>query len=626
MPLPISEVAKLKMDDEERTRLGSVIIEQIRNARNAMGGMLEDIEFWRDLYEANLPEKSDPWEGCSNTNLPLIQSHVDSAHAQICSIIFGVEPWLLINVPDELASMPDIKKRSMNIENMLQSLLEKEMRWRVEGDMTLLETLLTPAAMLAVDWREEYRTVKRITQADDGHGGTVDTTEAQKVPIYRAPAVELVELDNFVVAPTNRTSVDRVVLIGHKLRLTHDELTRRVQSGEYDEVDVNKIVSGVTTEDTDSNDSHADGAQDRANVEATSTEYYKFWRVIRGYDSNNDKLLEDCVFVIHEDTGTIVSAREYHYWHGQRNYVKFTAYPRPKHFFGRAQPQLLEHCQCELNTIHNQRVDANTIRISPVLKKRRSALPNQDNNEWYPGAQLLVDEMGDLQEVQIDPMTPGIDIEQTVMSHAELADGVSANAQGAQPRGSNVKATGLNIAANQGSIRIADIVRRVQDSICAVAVQVLGLCYQFMPDEDLQRYQVPREDLVLPWEIDGHGNSTTANKTQRKEESLALYKLLADNPYVQRDPRRGWNVTRDLLLAFERTDTENYIGTETEMDEYAKEIQMQRSGQQQIAGAPPQGQPPQGPGIPNMPAQLQQMGDIPQLSPPGGVPGAGVEG
>jgi hypothetical protein len=446
------------------------------------------------------------------------------------------------------------------------------------------------------------------------------------MPKYHAPAIELIDLDNFVVAPASRTRVDRVVLIGHRLRLTEDELQRKVQAGEYDSDWVDKIADQTVTEDSDTSDNHMDSERDRANVEATDTTYYKFWRVITGYDANKDKLNEDCVFVLHEDTGIIVSAREYHYWHGERNYVKFAAFPRPKHFFGRSQPKLLEHCQRELNTIHNQRVDATSIRMSPMFMKRRSSLPAQNEVEWYPGGEVLVDDMnGDFKVIEINPMTPGIDIEQTTIAHAELADGVSSNAQGAQPRGSNVKATGLNIAANQGSIRIGDIVRRIQDSICEIGRQVLGLCYQFMPDEELKLYNVTRNDLVLPWELDGHGNSTTANKTQRKEESLALYKILSANPYVQRDVRRGWNITRDLLLAFDRTNTESYIGSESEIDQFAQEQAMQRQMQQQATQGPPMpGRPqpgqPSGPGLPNMRAGMQSLGNIPQMSPPGGVP------
>ncbi len=627
MPLPKSEMVKLKLDDDARAKLGNELRTKIVNARNAMEGMLDDIEAWRDLYEANLSPKDKPWVGCSNTCLPLIQSHVDSAHAQICSIILGVQPWLLVNVPDELSDEPEIKKRASAVQNMLQSVLEYKMHWESIVDMLVLESLLSTAAIAAVNWREEYKTVKRPSMELDDDGNQRVVLKPQTVPRYRGPWVDLVNMDNFVVAPTSRTSVAQVVIIGHRFKLTHDELRRKVESGEYDDEWVEKIIGSPISENTDSSDNREDEDRNRANLDPTDTEYYKFWQIVTGYDANGDKLNEDCVFVIHEDTGTIVSCREYHYWHGERNYVRIAAFPRPQRFFGRSQPQILEHCQRALNTIHNQRFDANTIRISPMFKKRRGALPAQNDVAWEPGGEMLVDDMtNDFEVIEVNPLTPGRDVEDTYRDYAEKADGVSDQSQGALPRGGNIKATGLNIAAAQGSIRIATIVRRVQEAMVEIAKQVLGLLYQFMPDEELQHYKVDREDLMLPWEIEGHGNTSTANKMQRREESLALYRELGNNPYVKRDPRRGWRISQDLLMAFDRNDTENYIGTESEVEQMLQEMEMQR--QQMQAMAAQQGGTAQQPGaipnMPNIPAQLQAAGNIPQMSPPGGIPGTEI--
>jgi hypothetical protein len=600
---PLEKPAKLKIDETERRLLGQTLMSKIRDAREAMDGMLDDTEDLRDLYEANLPEKTEPWPGCSNTCLPLIQPHVDSAHAGLNNIIFGVEPWQLVNVPDELSSEPEIKERSMHVENLLQSMLEKRMKFKSRGDMAFLEMLLSPAAVLSVDWREEYRTVRRLVEEMDEETGeiTKSVKPTQEVK-QKGPWIELVDMDNFVMWPMTRSDIEQSVGIGHRTKLTYDELTRKAKSDYFDEDYVDTIIKGGIAESSDTSDNRDEEHLDRANLGATNTELYSFWSVIYGYDANGDGLNEDCVFVVYEDTGTIVAAHEFPYWHGIRNYIRLAAFPRPKNFFGRSQPQILEHCQRELNAIHNQRVDANAIRISPMFKKRRSSTPSLNDVDWMPGGQVLVDDLNDIVEFQINPMTPGVDIEQTVREYAELADGFNGPGQGALSKGKRL-ATELNIANAQGGVRMADIVRRVQETVTQIAYQVLGLCYQFMTDEELALYNVPREDLVLPWEIEGHGNTTTANKMQRRQEAEMLYTMLQQNPFVTADLRRGYNVTKNLLLAHDIMDIENWIGTESEVQEMMDRMQQaQQQAQMQMPGAT---QAPQN-GNPSMPPEMMQ--------------------
>jgi len=275
-----------------------------------------------------------------------------------------------------------------------------------------------------------------------------------------------------------------------------------------------------------------------------------------------------------------------------------------------------------------------------MFLKRRGAIPAQADVDWSPGGHVLVDDMvNDFKPLDINPLTPGADVEQTYQLYAERADGVSDPGLGMVPRGGNIKATTVNVAATQGSIRLSDIVRRCQNAIIEIGKQVLGLCYQFMPDEELAYFGVPRSDLVLPWDLEGHGNTTTANKMQRREESLALYNTLGMNPYVNHDLHRGWRITRDLLLAFDRTDVANYIGTESEIDAMLRDrnIEAEKASAVQQAlqgsGAPPQliqavmgilsrstprDGAPQG-GNTQVPGQMQHAAPMPTMSPPGGI-------
>jgi len=568
--------ALLPMDETKLAVLGQRLMEQIQSARDGMQDMLRTMEKQRNLYESKLQPKSKPWDGCSNVNVPVIQAHVDTIHAHLNDTICGVDPIVLVNPPPS-DTRPGIKQLGARIEQYLQDVLTKSMGFGDAYDEVGLESLLAPVAVAKLPWREDYRVVKRIgLDVQTGEYGPQDTKQAK----HKGPRMELVNLQNFVIYPLSAQDVESAMLIGDRFRLSADEIRRRVSQGYFDKDAAERVLTDLDTETTQIVDNGEDDERNREGIDGTDAETAAFWEVITGYDVNGDGLNEDCVFIVDEKNANVVRAKPFPYFHGRRYYIPFRTHLRPRRFFGISLPHKLEHMNREINAIHNQRTDAITLGLSKSFLRRKGSMTTINDLQVYPGAVNDVDSTDDVKELPLDVSLPGVDVEQGDREYAERASGVNDISAGKGMTGQKTLGE-LQMTQGAGGIRFGDMVRRQQIGVAEVARQVLGLCYQFAPDEELASYGIQREDLAIEWDVNPHGNTGTANKMQQRQEAQMLYDKLLMNPLVQPDPLRVYAITRDLLIAFGKTDPESYIGSEEELQQKIQQQQQMAQQQQQ---------------------------------------------
>jgi len=124
-------------------------------------------------------------------------------------------------------------------------------------DDTVPYAMRNQAAITMVTWREEYRTVRQrgieqvVTGIDPFTGEPIveqqETVQEQRVPKYRGPKIEHVDLRNFVVWPLTIESIENAYLVGHKYRLSADEIKRKVKEGFFDK-DALELVDKLVTE------------------------------------------------------------------------------------------------------------------------------------------------------------------------------------------------------------------------------------------------------------------------------------------------------------------------------------------------------------------------------------------
>ena len=590
------EIKLLDIKADERQALGARFLRDIRDARSGMDQMFDKQERWDKFYENNLPPKTFPWEDCSNVNVPLIQSQVDTFVAHVSDVVLSVSPVTMVQPPAELASDPNVKDIASKVENLLNTIETQRMDLpSVLSDQLIPAALRTPAGIAKVAWREDYRQVKRIVQgmepvidpltqspAIDGTGMPVmqpveQVVEQQEVA-YAGPKPEFVDLKDFVVYPLTAKSIDDATLVGHKYRLTADKVKRRAADG-YFYPDSTAVLDSLESEASVEDQRDDDTLEYEGLDKLSGFDAVYLWEIIAPYDANKDGIEEDCLFTLEAKTGHIVRATEYPYFHGRRCYVKAVPYPRPGRFFGRCIPQILEGCQAELNALHNQRIDSTTIAATKLFKLLRSSNLDHDNLGISPGKAIPVDSMDELQEFTISPLIPGIEYEDRAQMWAERATGANDVAQGKTTEADKTLGE-VQLAASQSGIRFGDIIRRVQSSVIEIGKQVIGLCYQFMTPEELMSFGLERQHLEIDWVLVPHGNTGTANKMQQRNEAVTLYDRLMQNPLVQSNPMYVHRLSRELLMAFDREDYEQFIGTAEELQMQIQQAQMMAAEQQ----------------------------------------------
>lgn len=601
-PQSDSAIARIKFKADARVNLGRELLDKVNSARNGMRELLKRQETWMALYESDLPAKDFPWDGCANVCIPVIQSHVDTWHASINDIMTSPRPWMVVSAPTNLNNVPNIKDGALAVQDALYQVQDTVMGLRGVIDRWNLNSLMQQAGIIKLRWAEEYRSVKRKKQAVDELTGlpAVDPTtgkpiikaQIEKEPKYRGPKPEIVDLHNFVIFPLTAQSIEDAQMVGDRYRLTADQIKRRIKDGIWDKEQGDQVLARMGNEAGTPKEID-DNLDDREGVELLSDyESLWFWELIAPYDADGDGLTEDCVFTVEAESGIIVRATEFPYYHGRRYYIAQRPFPRPRQrFFGRCLPQMLEHLQREINAIHNQRVDATSLSISAPFLRLRSSDVDSDAIKFFPGAEIPVDSMDEIQQLPISPIIPGLDVEENDKDWTERASPINDIAMGRTTEGEKKTLGEVQITSQKSALRVADVVARLQEEgMTELAQQTIGLMYQFFTDEELDFYNLTRDLLTIPWDIIPYGNIATADKQLKRQEADFLYMLMTGgagappNPLVVNNPMRLYRLTQDLLQGHERKDVDNYIGTEEELQaEIEQQAQQQAMMQQQQA-------------------------------------------
>ena len=560
---------KIELSNDERGKLSIRLWQQIASARDGMVEMLRQIRQWEKLYESDLPEKTFPWQNCSNLNVPLIQSHVDSWHAQINDVILKMKPITLVRPPSYVAD-PTAKVLAQKVENVLRCIEIERMCLARDGDQWNLNSLMQHAGIAKVAWREEYRSVTKV-----GKDGRAVRGQEEK---YRAPSLELVDMDNFVVYPLTAKSVEKAELIGDRYKLSELQLQEKIDSGFFDK-EIGDELFGLLQREGTQQEVIVDDLKEREGIEDTIMEGVWLWEVIAPYDADKDGIAEDCIFTLAEDNGQIVRATEFPYHHGRRYYIRQLPFIRSRtRFFGRSLPGILEGLQQELNAIHNQRIDGVTLAMTKAFKRLRTS-ENPHDISLYPGANIYVDDKDEITEFEISPIVPGRDEEETALEWSQRASPINDTGMGKTADNTGHTAREVTLVAAKGALRISDVVERLQEGYVELAKQVLGLMAQFMDDEELFQHNLSREELSLPWEFLPHGDLGAADKQAKKAEATELYMMLLNpsspNPLVVSDLRRVYRLTLDVLNAHDKPDPEAYIGSEQDLDKMLDMMQQQ---------------------------------------------------
>ncbi len=613
-----------KLDETEWGEIGTYLHTVIMNATRERSQLDANLVIWNDMYEGLVPEGKDfPWPDSSNLHIPLTQEMLDAVHSRLSKSTLGVNPLVLVKGQDQEGVDLEYK-----LERYYEVLSDAVDLADVIGQAIFL-ALRDGVGLLKVMWERRTRKVKTrkmkpmldpetgqpIMDPTTGKPVREEAVEIDDVTEYDNARCYPVELKDFYLLPSHAYGMEKQYARGvaERVWMRWDQLYVKAKSGEYDMEGVMRLKSTVAGSRLQVTGSTAnlevDTISGQVQISVTpGLEEHEVFEIYMSYDLDGDGYDEECVFTYVPKFNTLLRAEVFPYWHQLRPYVAFIPWPRPRRFYGFSVPQRLESVNRELNAIHNQRLDAVSLRLSPPLIITRSAILRGDASQpWGPAARFEVNETTDVQPINLPDIIPSSFSEENILrQYAERIIGIfDVNT----PRGTGSRRTRAEIGAIQQEslVRFDYMMKLVKRSVVKVFEQIHQLKIQYMPDEEtfeavgidgVQKFTISRQEMLANVKFLANGDLPVADQERNRQEAYFLYGALLQNPLVASRPDRIFAVTKILLEAWDRKDVEKIIGT---FDEIQQQMQMQAQAQ---AGAQP-GQPGQPGAQPE-----QQMGMI----------------
>jgi hypothetical protein len=628
---PLDELTKALLSplkDEDVVDLYQAITTDYTQAINDRSEWETRLAEWDALYFGILPEKTVPWPGASNLHVPLTMLGVETLKPRLTESILGGP---ILAIPTEAT---DIERRD-RVEQFMnwQSAVELDLR-RVVPETAHL--FLTPGTcVVKVYWRSRrtkrkyIRTFPPTTPIDEimlaifgqavpktleSEGKTTWTGELPSTPggppltfrvelkitdteinalveqetLAEKPVIEPIDPLDFIAPVHGGSSVQDLPWCQLKLRMTEDELRRHAKSGRFDADVVEELLrtseAGVEDELVGSayrtQQDELEGVQ--AGESSVRTQQYEILEDYRRWDLDGDGLEEEIITWVSRDLSDKLLGRDYLdnvYAHGMRPIEIGRYFPIPFRLYGLSFPEVVRNLNEEINTIHNQRVDAGTLQNLPWYLYRASALHAPTRYPLRPGEGIPID------NPQTDVVIPrwqgtsvfGQNEESLVYQYFERLTGLTDLSLGRQPSrvGATRTATGVASLLSESGLRFKTAMDAFQAFWVRIFQQVLALNQQYLPPGKEFRVtgKLPefitlksRAEIAGQYDIRLSATTETMNKqVQREDATLIMQTVL--NPLglqlgivAQKGIVRAY---RELLSAFGK-DPDLYIEPQVE--------------------------------------------------------------
>ena len=553
-----------------------------------------------DQYLGNLPEKTFPYKGCSNLFVPLTMLGVETLKPRLIEAVMGSDP-VVYAIPTESAD----EKRAQTTELFLNWQLRMDLAIATLVEESA-HTFLTPGEAVAkILWRTEERRVKQIrTFAPETSLTTVfealfpdalpEDFEAdpkdsltwtgvfknsltgmkrdvrvvfrvtedairvlvdQEKAVYDGPRIELLNPEDFVAPFRGGWDVQRLPWVHHRLWYTEDALRRKVKQGRFYRDTVEMLIGDLPTGTEDGADQPGKEIRDvRAKSEGVpdpaSSVKQDEYEVIERYclhDMDEDGFEEEVILWFSPQLPDRLLGWDYLdnvCAHGKRPFVRGQYLRLPGRFYGLSFPRIVRDLQDEINTIHNQRVDAGTLQNTPSYFYRASMTTRPgDTQPIRPGMGIPVDNpQTDILMVNWNGNTVfGQNEEALLYQYFERLTGLTDLALGRQPNrvGATRTASGTAALLSEAGLRFKTAMESFQAFWTEVFEHVLALDQQYLaPGKEFRvTGRVPeviriadRTQIAGRYDLRLSATTETMNKSVLREDATAKLNTLLSSP------------------------------------------------------------------------------------------------
>lgn len=474
-------VKNLELGVEKKKELLDYLLTEIdredRNSAEREAKFAKLIKNYRCTPETG---KNFPFEGCANFRTPLSAIACDAIIARLSNLLLGADPFL--SVSSTLKNIKELDELADDIEVWLQQYhLSSSSNWFDKVSLIIS----TAVKYGSVDGLVEYERSSRTVKMWDEYNKVV---KSKNVTLVDGPVVNIPNPWDTFSARKDTIEVEKQPWLGLRYYLSRYDVEQAVKSGFFLE-EAKKSVPGRRdriASEPDQTKSELEGVS--SSEEAASIEFREIHHRFDISTNQNEVQYEDAITTISMETRTIVRCIHNPFFHGQRPWLHGFYMNDDNRWEGYGVLEKLESVQDEVDTIHRQALDANTLSVNIFFttpgniirdkagKGHLSVKPNSIEYVHSP-EKIQTEQLGNMSQVQ-----HSIALEQIVRGYGEKLSGVndySTNSDALLK--SRATFGGTQAILNEGNQRFVSGANNIRRMLSRLGLQELQLWQQYDP-------------------------------------------------------------------------------------------------------------------------------------------------
>lgn len=429
------------------------------------------------------------------------------------------------------------------------------------------------------------KVLKAVKNALTGKQMDFELTDQDYDISYEPEKIEYCDVDmipledvGFPAFNSNRISVDKLGHIWHRTRPYIYELEDKESMGLIEDGSTSKVSEGIEQalieklEATTRQRMDAEGSRQMSIEKDTTTV-----QVIEWYGKYCLKgRWEDIVVWIEERSKTFLAAT---YLRKINKYCKrpfqiAPFIPRPGRLYGIGAGEIVKEYQKILDEMMSININAAKMGVNPPGFYRAASGFDPEKITLQPGIMVPVDDVNDVKWVSIpNNILPTSQEMKFIMEMVQQISGVGAyqNGQESSVNRSRSTARGTLALISQGERRFTVLGKRLQYHLAEVMKSKLEYYQQFLPPAFAERIigqdgaalfpnGLSTDDLAGEHDLYMTLDSTGGSKSLKVEQASEMYSGYIDNPIVNQDPARLWELSARPLVEAGEINVERYLG------------------------------------------------------------------
>lgn len=530
---------QIQLSEDEEKQVGGYFFEEIRKA---LASRIELERRWERayrLYEGIRPRKDFPWRGASNINIPLVAIHASAIHARFMTSLFTPEPFWRVK-----SKNPDYQDFATAATEYLDWSQGNEFPFYEAVRDWAWDSIKVGLGVLKVTWKKRrgkqlrYEEVPKKSGVMGKIGAMFGATELKvvedEVDIDDHPDVESIPTHHFVW-PNGYHNVQTAPWVCHRMRLSPAQVEALYDQG-WLHKGKDRIIGAETTI-RDRIDIVKDEMMGYWPTAYQNIELYEIWAKYKIGNRSEGELQ----IVMEPLTQTICRINPNPYFHRKRPFVIGRLEVREHAIPGFGVGDQIGDLNDELNTVHNQTVDATTTATVQMFKVRAGSPAEASIDQIWPGKKIPVSQQDDVTELAMGTLTTtSFPLEQQVQSYAERRTGISDFNLGREPLPSRRgTATGTMAIIQEGNKKFDYQIRDMRSGLSEVGMMLLSMMQQNNPDgvvkevlgkdgDSFQQIKLifPTIPLSAAVTVDVVAGTAAVNRQVQRQDAITLYQLM----------------------------------------------------------------------------------------------------